>query len=117
MRPAPDLATITGTTVPTAGVSDICTDDGLVMKDVAITSGMGVPLLIGTDVLEMNKGVLDYSKDTLVLGSKSHKFVQRLTKSSGVAEVLLESDLDGLTRQFEDVFYSKKRGLQEAFSP
>ena len=36
------------------------------------TSGMGVPLLIGTDVLETNAGVLDYSRNVLVLGNASN---------------------------------------------
>ena len=65
-RSAPDLVTLTGTTVPTAGVSDVCLDSGLVLKDVVLTSGMGVPLLIGTDVLETNAGVLDHSRNVLV---------------------------------------------------
>ena len=38
-------------------------------KDVVLTSGMGVPLLIGTDVLETNTRVLDYSQNVLVLGN------------------------------------------------
>ena len=37
-----------------------------------------------------------------------------MTRSPGVAEVFLESDIDGLTRQFDDVFYNESRGLQEA---
>ena len=36
------------------------------------------------------------------------------TKSPGVAEVLLESDMDGLTRNYSDVFYDEECGLQEA---
>ena len=105
-RSSPDLVTLTGTTVPTAGVSDVCLDNGLILKYVVLTSGMGVPLLIGTDVLETNAGVLDYSMNVLVLGNVSYKFVQRQTKSPGVAEVLLGSDLDSLTGQYtcSDVF-------------
>ena len=61
-RSTPDLVTVTGTTVPTAGVVDICLDTGLVLNNVVLTSGMGVPVLIGTDVLEANGGVLDYSQ-------------------------------------------------------
>ena len=108
----PDLVTLTGTTVPT----DVCMDNGLVLNNVVLTSGMGVPLLIGTDVLETNQGVLDYSRNVLLLGWLGYKFVQRLTKSPDVAEVLLESDLDKLTSDYADVFYCKQLGLREATS-
>ena len=93
--------------MPTAGVVDVSMDNGVKLNNVVLTSGMGVPVLIGTDVLEANKGLLDYSRNILVLGEIEYQVAQRLIKSPGVAEVLLESDLDGLTRQFEDVFYSK----------
>ena len=113
-RSAPDLVTLTGTTVPTAGVVDVRMDNNLMLCNVVLTSGMGVPLLIGTDVLEANDGILDYSKNVLKLGKHVYKFEQLLTRSPGVAEVFLESDIDGLTRQFDDVFYNEARGLQEA---
>ena len=93
---------------------DICTNDGIRLNNVVLTSGMGVPLLIGTDVLEANNGILDYSSNVLRLGKYVYKFVQQLTRSPGVAEVLLESDLDRLTGQYSDVFYNEQRGLQEA---
>ena len=115
-RSAPDLVTLTGTMVPTAGVVDVCINHGLVLNNVVLTSGMGVPLLIGTDILETNEGVLDYSRNVLLLGARGREydFVQRLTKSPGVTEVLLESDLDRLTDSYDDVFFSESRGLQEA---
>ena len=113
-RSAPNLVTLTGTVVPTAGVADVCLDNGIVLYNVVLTSGMGVPLLIGTDVLEANDGVLDYSQNVLMLGSRKYSFIQQLTRSPGVAEVLLESDLDQLTGQYKDVFYDEVRGLQEA---
>ena len=65
-----------------------------------------MPLLIGTDVLEANHDILDYSQNILVLGGKIYSFIEQLTKSPGVAEVLLGSDLDSLTGQCRDVFYS-----------
>ena len=113
-RSAPDLVTLTGTRVPTAGVVDICLDTGLVLNNVVLTSGMGVPLLIGTGLLEANEGVLDYSLNVLRLGEFRYKFIRRLTKSPGVAEVLLRSDLDKLTDDYGDVFFNEARGLQEA---
>ena len=113
-RPAPDLVTLTGTTVPTAGVFDICTDVGLRLMNIVVTSGMGVPLLIGTDVLEANDGVLEYSQNVLMLGGRKYSFIQRPTKSPGVADVLLESDLDRLTNDYSDVFYKDQRGLRQA---
>ena len=113
-RSAPNLATLTGTTVPTAGVVNVCLDNGVMLNDVVLTSGMGVPVLIGTDVLEANDGVLDYSRNVLRLGGLMYKFIKRLTKSPGVAEVLLESDLDRLTDSYSDIFYNEERGLQEA---
>ena len=58
-------------------------DNGLMLRDVVVTSGMGVPLLIGTDVLEVNGGIIDYSRNVLVLGKREYGFVQRLTKSPG----------------------------------
>ena len=64
-RSAPNLVTLTGTVVPTAGVADVCLDNGIVLYNVVLTSGMGVPLLIGTDVLEANNGVLNYGRNTL----------------------------------------------------
>ena len=75
-RSAPDLVTLTGTAVPTAGVVDICTNDGIELNNVVLTSGMGVPLLIGTDVLEANNGVLDYGCNILRLGEFRYKFIR-----------------------------------------
>ena len=49
-----------------------------------------------------------------MLGKVTYDFVERLTKSPGVAEVLLESDLDRLTDSYGDVFFNEARGLQEA---
>ena len=65
-RSAPDLVTLTGTMVPTAGVIGVCTDNGLSLNNVVLTSGMGVPVLISTDVLEANQGIMDYSKGVLL---------------------------------------------------
>ena len=113
-RSAPNLVTLTGTMVPTAGVADVCLDNGIVLYNVVLTSGMGVPLLIGTDVLEANNGILDYARNVLLLGGREYDFIQQLTRSPGVAEVLLESDLDRLTGQYSDVFFNEQRGLQEA---
>ena len=113
-RSAPDLVTLTGTTVPTAGVVDVRMNNNLVLNNVVLTSGMEVPLLIGTDVLEANNGILDYSRNVLRLGGLIYKFEQQLTRSPGVAEVFLESDIDGLTGQYNDVFYDEERGLREA---
>ena len=78
-RSAPDLVTLTGTTVPTAGVVDVRMDNNLMLCNVVLTSGMGVPMLIGTDVLEANDGILDYSKNVLKLGKHVYKFEQLLT--------------------------------------
>ena len=48
-------------------------NNGITLYNVVLTSGMGVPVLIGTDVLEANQGVLDYSNNMLVLGKKNKK--------------------------------------------
>ena len=97
--------------MPTAGVVDVCLNNGLNFDNVVLTSGMGVPLLIGTDVLETNLIIVEMS---CYWGGMEHKFVQRLTKSPGVAEVLLGSDLDGLMKDFDEVFYIEQHGLKEA---
>ena len=101
-RSAPDLVTLTGTTVPTAGVVDVRLSSGLMLNNVVLTSGMGVPLLIGTDTLEANGGILDYSRNVLLLGGREYDFIQQLTKSPGVTEVFLEGDLDRLTNSYPD---------------
>ena len=82
--------------------------------EVIVSSGMGVPLLIGTDTLERFGGVINYMNDVVMINGKNYPFESRVTTLPGVAEVLTPTELGELLENYKDVFYDGARGLTEA---
>ena len=112
LRLAPPLVTLTGTPVPVSGQGEFQLNN--MCMNVIVSSSMGVPLLIGTDMLERHSGMIDYENNVVIMGGNKYMFVSQPTAMPGVAEVVPQLDIDGVTSDYDDLFYNDQRGLTEA---
>ena len=79
-----------------------------------VVDKLGIPLLIGTDLLKSGGGRIDYYRDSVVLGERHYPFVSGADTVPGVAEVVTEEELSTLLDNFSGVFHDQQEGLSGA---
>ena len=112
LTPSPSLCTLTGAPIDTKG-SYYCNIGGLGCN-VVVVEKLGIPLLIGTDLLKSGGGRIDYYRDSVVLGERHYPFVSGADTVPGVAEVVTEEELSALLDNFSGVFHDQQEGLSGA---
>ena len=112
LTPSPSLCTLTGAPIDTKG-SYYCNIGGLGCN-VVVVDKLGIPLLIGTDLLKSGGGRIDYYRDSVVLGERHYPFVSGADTVPGVAEVVTEEELSALLDNFSGVFHDQQEGLSGA---